>query len=70
MIDTYELLDSETDVFSLLSETEILGLVRRMDIIGQLLRRQQEELITSLVPIEAEWIDKERTKLIGSETIA
>ena len=47
----------------------IQALVRRMDLWPQLLRRQQEELITHLVPLDPQWLQERRpTTCNGSKS--
>jgi len=45
---------------------DLSALVRRLELLPQLLRRQQEELITGMVPLEPEWLDEQRNQLLGN----
>jgi len=50
---------------SLLTPHDLIALVRRLELLPQLLRRQQEELITAMVPLEPEWLVEQRSKILG-----
>jgi hypothetical protein len=47
----------------------IQALVRRMDLWPQLLRRQQEELITHLVPLDPQWLQERRHDHLAGESL-
>ena len=47
----------------------IQDLVRRMELWPQLLRRQQEEQITALVTLEAEWLSEQRDAFCGKNSL-
>jgi hypothetical protein len=51
------------------ADQAIAALVRRMELWPQLLRRQQEELITALVPIEPSWLQQQRQVFLGDEPL-
>ena len=44
-------------------------LVRRLDLWSQLLRRQEEEAIAALVPVESEWVEAKRQELLGQQPL-
>jgi len=44
---------------------ELLGIIRRMELNSQLLRRQQEELITALVPLDSQWLAEKRNSSLS-----
>jgi len=48
-----------------LSEAELVALVRRLELKPQLLRRQQEELIAALVPIDDDWLARQRQQVLA-----
>ncbi len=51
-----------------LTSEEIEGLVVRMAHVAVVVRRQQEELITSIVPVPEEWVKEEKEKfLVGKD---
>ena len=60
-----------TDLFSEGPQTAVAvrDLVRRMELEPQLLRRQQEELITTLVPLEPEWLKSSREAFLAGESL-
>lgn len=53
------------DPLSFLGSDAIEALVRRLELLPQLLRRQQEELITAMVPLEPEWLAEQRSQILG-----
>jgi parvulin-like peptidyl-prolyl isomerase len=53
----------------LLTKSEALALLRRLELVPQLLRRQQEELITRLVPLSEEWLQGQRQQLLGDQSL-
>jgi len=52
-----------------LAPNAIQDLVRRMELLPQLLRRQQEEQITSLVRIEPDWLSQQRDVFCGKNSL-
>jgi parvulin-like peptidyl-prolyl isomerase len=44
-------------------------LIRRMGLYPQLIRRQEEELITDLVPLEDEWLARQRIQVLADLSI-
>lgn len=57
------------DPSSFLSTDDLWALVRRMELLPQLLRRQQEQLIVSLVHLEDAWVDEQRSMLLGDQSL-
>jgi hypothetical protein len=59
------------DLFAEEPQTAIAvqDLARRMELGPQLLRRQQEELITALVPLESEWLESSREAFLAGESL-
>lgn len=51
------------------ADQAVMALVRRMELWPQLLRRQQEELVTALVPIEPSWLQQQRQDFLGDEPL-
>lgn len=49
----------------LLTHQDLSVLVRRLELLPKLLRRQQEELITAMVPLEPEWLTEQRSQILG-----
>ncbi len=47
----------------------IADLVRRMDLLPNLLRRQQEEAIISIVDLPSEWINEHRNEVIKDKSV-
>jgi len=48
---------------------QLEALVRRLELRPQLLRRQVEEQITALVPLPDDWLDQQRTALLGQHSL-
>ena len=53
-----------------LSPDVCFDFVRRMNLWSSLLRRQQEEYIASLVPIDNVWVDQECEKILGGQNLS
>jgi len=52
-----------------ISAAELELLVRRMELMPQLLRRQQEEHIVALVPLEEHWLAEQRSQALAESTL-
>lgn len=53
-----------------LNPAVVEALVRRLELLPQLLRRQQEEEITALVPFNADWLHQQQTDLLADQSLA
>ena len=58
----------DPSVFPLDNES-VFNLVRRDNLWPRLIRRQEEEFIAELVPIESEWIESQRESFLGDRTL-
>jgi parvulin-like peptidyl-prolyl isomerase len=47
----------------------LLALLRRMELLPQLLRRQEEEAITALVPLPSDWLDEQRQAFVADQPL-
>jgi parvulin-like peptidyl-prolyl isomerase len=54
---------------AVLSAAEMDQLVRRMELLPQLLRRQEEEAIVALVPLPEEWLQEQRSQILGDQSL-
>jgi len=52
-----------------LTTEQLEALVRRLELRPQLLRRQVEEQITALVPLPDDWLDQQRSALLGEQSL-
>ncbi len=50
-------------------DLDVLGLVRRMELIPALLLRAEEEQVVSIVPLDANWMDKERERYLKETSL-
>jgi len=53
----------------LVDPQELANLVRRLDWLPQLLQRQEEESITTLVALPHEWLQEQRRALLGEQAL-
>jgi len=59
-----------TTTEALLSPEVIADLVQRMEWVPQLLRRQEEEAITALVNLPADWLEQQRESFVSDQDLA
>lgn len=53
-----------------LTPEDCYDLVRRMELWPQLLRRQEEDLIASLVPFDPDWLDQQRESFLSGQSLS
>ena len=52
-----------------LDAQDLIDLVRRLDLLPLLLLRQQEEALTALVQLPAQWLEEERQRLLADQPL-